>query len=750
MEVSRRKIRKFRASLGPVEQAQIVASTAVVVAMVTIVTIRLLGEYKLDWYDLVSVVTVGIFGFLIVYFTLKYGRYLEEQRQELLALNTIAEAVNRAVEINYLLQNALQEVRRLLDVEYGWIYLVEGERLVLRASKGTEEKDVALIPSPTNIHDETLKWIRSQRIQKRPKKRRTNLNEWKHEEFESWASVPLMMKDTFSGAIVLASKERDAFSDKQLQLMSAFANQIGVALENATLFEQLRKSEERYMDLFEHSPDMYHIVNRDGVIVSVNQTEADRLGYKKEELVGAPILKLYPPDHYNDAKRLLEQVFEQHHEVKGLEQQMVTTHGELVDVSVSTSIIYDQFRAPILMRAVARDITEKKKLESKVIHAQRIDSIGNLAGGVAHDFNNILTSILGSISIMKRKMKQDDQWFRFVEIIETAAKRGAGLTRQLLTFARKGTVQFRPVLIHDIVEETVQLFERSIDKTIRVRSYLNDGDCIVNGDDGQIQQALLNLLINARDAMPDGGTITVETRLVRFDDHRLSAVAEARSGDFVAVSVTDTGEGIDLHVQQRIFEPFFTTKDQGKGTGLGLSVVYGVVNGHNGFINVQSRPGEGSQFTLHFPLMQEAERARTSRKQSKLYGGKERILVVDDEEHVGEVIAGMLKDLGYRVTVVRGGKEALAVTKKKKQFDAVILDMNMPTMGGKETFIRLKELDPNVRVIISTGYSNSVVDGPPLRDSVDAFLQKPYQIEELSKTMHHVFTKKRSAGTVVS
>ncbi|HWP83457.1 MAG TPA: PAS domain S-box protein [Bacteroidota bacterium] len=744
MDVTLRKIRKFRASLGPVEQAQIVASTAVVVAMVTIVTVRLLGEYKLDWYDLVSVITVGIFGFLIVYFTLKYGRYLEEQRQELLALNTIAEAVNRAVEINYLLQNALQEVRRLLDVDYGWVYLVENERLVLKATKGTEELDSTVIANGMSINDAAAGWVRSPRIQKRPRKN-DQRSEWPFSDFEAWASVPLMTKDTLSGAIVLASKERDVFSDKQLQLMSAVANQIGIALENAALFERLRKSEERYIDLFEHSPDMYSIVNRYGTIVSVNQTEADRLGYRKEELLGKSILKLYPPDQYQDAQRLLEQVFEQNHEVKGVEQQMVTSTGELVDVSVSTSIIYDESRQPMLMRTVARDITEKKKLESKVIHAQRIDSIGNLAGGVAHDFNNILTSILGSTSIMKRKMKQSDTWYRFVDIIEMAAKRGAGLTRQLLTFARKTTVQFRPVLITDIVEETVQFFERSVDKTIQLKTFLNDRDSIVNGDDGQIQQAILNLLINARDAMPDGGTITIETRRTSVDSQRAASLSEARSGDFVQISVTDTGVGMSPQIQQRIFEPFFTTKDQGKGTGLGLSVVYGVVNSHNGFIAVQSAVGEGSQFTLYFPLMQEAERVRSALRESKVYRGKERVLVVDDEEHVGNVIGGMLKTLGYRVTTVKSGKEAIDSVKKKKHYDAVVLDMNMPTMGGKETFVRLKELDPDLAVIVSTGYSNTVIEGTPLHDTIDAFLQKPYQIEELSKTMHAVFSKRRSA-----
>lgn len=752
MAFSFRTIKKFRSQLGPVEQAQVVASTAVVVAMVTIVMVRVFSDYKIGWwYDFVSVITVGIFGFLIVYFTLKYGRLLEEQKQELLALNTIAEAVNRAVEINYLLENALHEVKRLLDVECGWIYHVESGKLVLKATQGVENMTDVIIKPDANAEDEDLRWIRAPHIEKRPRvKGRKNSVQWKYGEIETWASVPMMMKDKFAGVIVVASKEsKDSkeFSKKQLDLMNAFANQIGVALENSALFERLRNSEERYMDLFEHSPDMYHIVNRKGVIVSCNQTEADRLGYKKEELVGQSILKLYPNSYHGEARRLLGQIFEHNHEITGLEEQMLTKVGELIDVSVNTSIIYDETKKPVFMRGVARDITEKKKLESKIIHAQRIDSIGNLAGGVAHDFNNILTSILGSTAIMKRKMKRNDTWFRFVDIIETAAKRGAGLTRQLLTFARKSTVQFRPVVVNDIIEETLHLFERSVDKTILIKKVLSGEINIVNGDDGQIQQAILNLLINARDAMPNGGTITVQSENINFTKQRPAGFGEARSGEYTSVSIADTGIGMEHHVQQRIFEPFFTTKDQGKGTGLGLSVVYGVVNSHNGFITVQSEPGIGSKFNLFLPLLTDSEKIKRTSKTTKLLRGSEHVLVVDDEEHVGEVIGSMLQDLGYKVTVAKSGKEALSLYKKKKRFDVIVLDMNMPTMGGKETFYRLKEIDPAVRVVVSTGYSNTSLESSPLRSAVDGILQKPYQMEDLSKTMRKAIEGKKDGET---
>ncbi|MEX1138310.1 MAG: PAS domain S-box protein [Bacteroidota bacterium] len=731
-------IRKFRATLGPVEQAQIVASTAVVVAMVTIVMVRVFSDYKLGWYDFVSVTTVGIFGFLIVYFTLNYGRLLEEQKQEVIALNAIAEAVNRAVEIGYLLQNALQEVRNVLQVEFGWIYHVEGGKLMLKASRGGEEGVKYVVIPGTTADDPSLYWIHSARIVRHPGKKNAD---WAYGGIKAWASVPIMMKDTFSGLIVVGSKNKESFGEKQLDLMAAFANQIGVALENAALFERLRRSEERYMDLFEHSPDMYHIVNRHGIIVSCNQTEADRLGYRKDDLVGQSIYKLYPADYHEEAKKHIDQVFSRGIEVTGVEEQIVDSKGELIDVSVSTSILYDENRRPAFMRAVARDITEKKKLEAKIIHAQRIDSIGNLAGGISHDFNNILTSILGSTAIMKRKMKKGDTWYRFVDIIETAAKRGAALTRQLLTFARKGTVQFKPVVVNEIVEETLDLFERSIDKTFSVQKELSDEFHVINGDDGQIQQAILNLLINARDAMPDGGVISVRTRKEGYEQNRPNIIGEQRTGEFVGVTVADTGTGMDRHTRQHIFEPFFTTKDQGKGTGLGLSVVYGVVNSHNGFITVHSEPGRGSEFSLYFPVIIEGGAVGRREKNSRFPKGKEKVLVIDDEEHVGEVIGGMLKNLGYKVSIATSGNEAITLLESRKRYDAVVLDMNMPEMGGQETFYRLKELDPDLRVVISTGYTNTSIDGTPLRDAIDAFLQKPYQLEELSKTMREVFDR---------
>jgi len=564
--VNFRNILKFRASLGPVEQAQIVISTAVVVTLATIVVVRMTSGHTLELLLFGSVLTVGVFGFIIVFFTLKYGRLLEEQKQELIALNAFAESVNRSIGIQFLLHNALLETKRLLGVEYGWIFSVENNHLVLKALRGTEELNFSIVDTSVGINHEKMSWIHSPRIVKQPKKSDSpKESPWEYSVIGSFASVPIMMKDQLSGLIILGSRNREAFSNKQIDLIMAFANQIGIAMENAMLFEQVRKSEERYIDLFENSPDMSHIINKDGIIVSCNQTEATRLGYKKDELIGKSILKLYPGEYYKEALHILLDIFERKREIKGLEERIATKTGELIDVSVNASIILDETGEP-LVRAVARDITEQKNFEAKIIHAQRIDSIGNLAGGIAHDFNNILTSILGSTSIMKRKMKRDDHWYRFADIIETAARRGASLTRQLLTFARKSNVQFRPIVVNDIIEETLHLFERSTDKTILIVKKLTEEISIIHGDDGQLQQAFLNLLINARDAMPDGGTITVQTLHKNVEEDR-TATPEIRKGLYVAVSITDSGIGMDKKTLQHIFEPFFTTKEVGKGTG---------------------------------------------------------------------------------------------------------------------------------------------------------------------------------------
>ena len=736
-----KKLRTFIQNLGLVEQAQIVASTAVVVIMVTIISANIVLNLVLTPFDFISIITVGIIGFASVYFSLKYGRQLEAQKRELEALNRVAEAVNQSIDLDYLLSNVLQRVVELAKTEYGWLYIVEGKKLDLRNSSGASFNffnrkaltDIELIPWIQKIHTQKEEGSGSASYAD-PGVIRAGIS--------SWVSVPLRAADQFAGVLLLATTVKGFFSERQVDLIAAFGNHINVALNNAHLFDRLRKSEQQYADLFEHSPDMYHLVNREGIIVSCNQTEAQTLDYQKIDIIGHPLTRLYPPEYRLNVLETLLKAFENGHEFRGMEEQMTKRDGSVIDVSVNTSLVYDDKHVPVLMRCVVRDITEKKKLEQKIIQAQKIDSIGNLAGGVAHDFNNILASILGSASIMRRRMKETDKWFAFVDIIETAAKRGASLTRQLLTFARRSNVEVHPVDTHAILTETIHLFERSINPNITVVKNFMTGMAIVNGDEGQIQQAMLNIFINARDAMPNGGTITVETSSVQYSEQDRSTLSgETRSGSYVVIKASDSGVGMSKEVQQRMFEPFFTTKEQGKGTGLGLSVVYGVVNGHGGYISVQSEPGKGTTFSILLPKLPDTYTARTKRAERKIVGGKESILVVDDEETVCATISAMLSDLGYTVQSTHSGKDALEILAKRNKVDLVLLDMTMPEMGGKEVFQKIRRMKSPAKVIISSGYSDTILGEDSFAKKVDGFLQKPYRIDDLSVKIREVLDR---------
>ncbi len=731
-------IRTFFQNLGLVEQAQIVASTAVVVIMVTIISANIVLNLVLTPFDFISIITVGIIGFASVYFSLKYGRQLEAQKRELEALNRVAESVNQSIDLDYLLSNVLQKVMELARTEFGWLYIVDGKKLVLRNSSGAS---FGFFNAKALASIESIPWIQKIHTQREESLLNAPFADPGVQKagISAWVSVPLRAADQFGGVLLLATTVKGFFSERQVDLIAAFGNHINVALNNAHLFDRLRKSEQQYADLFEHSPDMYHLVNREGIIISCNQTEAQNLGYQKIDIIGHPLTRLYPQEYRLNVLETLLKAFENGHEFRGMEEQMIKRDGAVIDVSVNTSLVYDDAHIPILMRCVVRDITEKKKLEQKIIQAQKIDSIGNLAGGVAHDFNNILASILGSSSIMRRRMNENDKWFPFVEIIETAAKRGASLTRQLLTFARRGNVEVHPVDIHAILTETIHLFERSVNPNISIVKSFTQDVVIVNGDEGQIQQAMLNIFINARDAMPNGGELKIETSSVHYSDQDRSTLSgETRSGSYVSLRVVDSGIGMSKEVQQRMFEPFYTTKEQGKGTGLGLSVVYGVVNGHGGYISVQSEVGKGTTFTILFPMLPETFKSRTVRANKKIVGGKETILVVDDEEIVRTTISAMLSDLGYAVRSSRGGKEALDVLAKRNKIDLVLLDMTMPEMGGKEVFQKIRRMKSRVKVIISSGYSDTILGEDTFAKKVDGFLQKPYQIEDLSKKIREV------------
>ncbi len=385
---------------------------------------------------------------------------------------------------------------------------------------------------------------------------------------------------------------------------------------------------------------------------------------------------------------------------------------------------------------VIDDVTEHRMLEEQLRQAQKMEAIGTLAGGVAHDFNNLLTAIMGYASMLRLRAEPESETHRAAQQIQRAAERAAELTQQLLGFARKGKRQNIRVDLHELLEEAINLLSRTIDKRINMEREFRAANATILGDPSQIEQVILNLAINARDAMPEGGRLVFGTEEVLLDEAFCRRHAGATPGQYVMLSVSDTGCGIPEEIRDRIFEPFFTTKQPGEGTGMGLAMVYGIVKNHGGSIYVESEVGRGTTFKVYFPVAaQPAEPVRAEELEG-LVRGRGRILLVDDEEVVREVGADVLRHLGYEVITAADGLQAIDYYKNHaEEIDLVIIDLVMPRMNGRDCFLAMKAINPNVRAILSSGYEPDGSVQELLNEGALGFAQKPYNVVQLSQTV---------------
>jgi signal transduction histidine kinase/CheY-like chemotaxis protein len=428
--------------------------------------------------------------------------------------------------------------------------------------------------------------------------------------------------------------------------------------------------------------------------------------------------------------------------------------GSTLPVIIHASPIVREGR-PVGLRGILVDITEQKKaegerewLQERLRHSEKMEAIGQLAGGIAHDFNNHLSAILGFAEILLERLGEPEL-IHFTNGIIKSCKRSAELTRQLLAFARKGKFITVLVDLQDVIEEVVQILKHSIDKRIVIKQVSDHRPALVLGDPYELQNALMNLAINARDAMPDGGELTFATQVRQLDEATCRRLPyDIFPGEFLEISVSDTGIGIEKEVQPKIFEPFFTTKELGKGTGLGLASVYGTMKNHRGAIMVYSEPGRGSCFKLFLPLAElhdgevvASKEARMAIQSLGIPPGSKQVLVIEDEELVGQMLLVMLRHLGFRAVLMQDGRAALEHFQDVwRAIDLVIMDLVMPNLSGLDTFRGLKGINPEVPVVVSSGYS---VDGEAQRimdEGATAFLQKPYQIGELSHVLARIFS----------
>lgn len=363
-----------------------------------------------------------------------------------------------------------------------------------------------------------------------------------------------------------------------------------------------------------------------------------------------------------------------------------------------------------------------------------MESIGNLAGGIAHDFNNLLSGILGYASFAKKKISDKDPLYHSLNSIERSAAQAAELTKQLLGFARRGKYQVKPINCNALIQDLSHFLSRTIDKKISLKVKLDPQLHLIEGDETQLQQSLINICLNARDAMPSGGTLKISTRNQTLSKNINEKQRGWKEGEYIKITLSDTGVGMTPEVRSQIFEPFFTTKEPGRGTGLGLSMVYGIIQNHGGYIELNSEPEQGTTFEILLPAVAELrmKEPTSSDPAPVLHKGSETILLVDDEELIRQLGVDILEDSGYKMLSASGGTEAIQIFRKnRKKIALVILDMIMPGLGGKETYLKLKAIDPKIKVLLSSGYSTNEGVGEILREGVGGFIQKPYRDEEL-------------------
>ncbi len=508
--------------------------------------------------------------------------------------------------------------------------------------------------------------------------------------------------------------------------------------------DALRESEEKYRNIVESIEDGYYEVDFAGSFIFCNDSMSKILGYSKDELIGMNNRQYMDEENAKKVFQTFNSVYRTKEPYKAFDWELIKKDGSRCYVETSVSIRRDPEGEPIGFQGIARDVTERKKaeeekakLEAQLQQALKMEALGILGGGIAHDFNNLLMGIQGNASLMLLDKEAGHPDYEKLENIEQYVQNGADLTKQLLGFARGGKYEVKPTDINDLIKKTTTMFGRT-KKEITVQSKYEKSLWSVEVDKSQIEQVLLNIYVNAWQAMPGGGELYLQTENVILNDKYVKPF-NVEPGNYVKISITDTGVGMDEVNRQRIFDPFFTTREMGRGTGLGLASAYGIIKNHGGFINVYSEKGEGTTFNIYLPALELEVRDQKSEVSDDVRHGDETILFVDDEEMIIDVGKLLLERLGYKVLTAESGKEAIEVYEENKEnIHMVILDMIMPGMGGGKTYDKLKEVSPEIKVLLSSGYSINGQATEILERGCTGFIQKPFNIKELSQKLREI------------
>ncbi len=554
-----------------------------------------------------------------------------------------------------------------------------------------------------------------------------------------WMGVPLKVNNHTFGALVVQTYSKNIrYGERDKEILTFVARQLASAVEIKRNEQALRRSEARYRSLVQSSVYGIYRSSLQGRFLDVNPALITMLGYGSAE----EVLLLDPEKdvfvHSEEHTRLIDE-FRRTGRLDGMEVKWKRHDGKAITVRISGRAVSSADEPADVLEAIAEDVTDRRVLEDQFRQAQKMEAVGRLAGGVAHDFNNLLMVISGYAEVMLAALDSGHPLREKALAIQQASDRATTLTRQLLAFSRKQLLELKVVDVNAIVVDMERLLRPLIGEAIEFVTNLTPEAAHTRADAGQLEQVLMNLVVNARDAMTSGGTLILQTEKIVVDDSHRRGPTFIRPGHYVMLSVSDTGTGMDKETQSRIFEPFFTTKEKGKGTGLGLSTVYGIVKQTGGYVMVQSEPGRGTTFQIYLPRAEGAAEKHSAPVAPTALGGTETVLLVEDEESVRQLVRETLTAKGYRVMEAENGESGMAAAARHDgKIDLVITDVVMPGMGGRELVKQLAQRRPDTKVLYLSGYTEDAIVNDGTIESGAAFLQKPFTLQSLSRKVREV------------
>ena len=565
------------------------------------------------------------------------------------------------------------------------------------------------------------------------------------DSFRSVLAVPLKAGERVIGVLNLGDAAGRTYTEDELTLLAAFVGQGAVALENSALYREIRDARDFLQSITENSPDAIITTDGRGRLTYFSRGAEAMFGYRAAKMIGSAVADLYPGGL--EEARAVKRRLAQEGQLRNYESGFLTKDGGCVEVSASISLLRDATGRVAGTLGVLKDIGERRRLEEQLRQSQKMEAVGRLAGGIAHDFNNLLTVIAGRAQLILSRLRPEEPIHRDATLVRTTADRAAVLTQQLLTFSRKQVLQPQVLNLNAVVTAMEPMLGRLIGEDIDLAVIPAESLGRVKADPGQIEQVIVNLVVNSRDAMPQGGRLTVETADVELDAAYASRHFSVPPGPYVMLAVSDTGEGMDEQTRSRVFEPFFTTKGPGKGTGLGLATVYGIVKQSGGDIQLYSEPGRGTAFRIYLPRVAQvsAEVDDTTSPSAAVARGDETVLLVEDEPEVRDLAREILEVSGYTVLQACDPLEAVVMAERHPgPIHLLLTDVIMPRQSGRALVERLRPLRPEMQVLYMSGYTNEAIVRHGVLDPDTLFIQKPFTPHALGHRVRAALDRPRA------